>query len=80
MNSENCQQLTTIDIQESDLSDCLNFFTQPLLNLIESGSSIFDDLELVSSLPQKLERFSLLLDLVGTECVKQIWQPDTNAQ
>lgn len=57
-------------VTDQDLLDVVNFFNRPLHALIAEVSKTTSDLELVRSTTQGIENICLLLDLVGTECIK----------
>ncbi|ACY41148.1 protein UL91 [Wood mouse herpesvirus] len=57
-------------VTEQDLLEVATFFNRPLRDLIAEVSKTTSDLELVRSTTQGIENICLLLDLVGTECIK----------
>ncbi|AAK07948.1 unknown [Bovine gammaherpesvirus 4] len=66
-------------LTEKDFSDCKHFFSQPLKHLIDDGSRALNDIDLNKTVIHNLERLSLLLDLVGTECLSKVTK-STDAQ
>ena len=62
--------MSTSALSDTDFAACEKFFSQPLPALIRQACVALDGLELTEASSYKLERLTLLLDLIGTECVK----------
>nr|UTK45523.1 protein UL91 [Equid gammaherpesvirus 5]UTK45603.1 protein UL91 [Equid gammaherpesvirus 5]UTK45682.1 protein UL91 [Equid gammaherpesvirus 5]UTK45760.1 protein UL91 [Equid gammaherpesvirus 5] len=64
-----------MSLEEKDFSDCLEFFARPLPELLSGlvagslGEARADPKE---SLGRRAERAAVVLELTGTECIKEV--------
>nr|BEG23100.1 homolog of EHV2 ORF30 protein UL91 [Macronycteris gammaherpesvirus 1] len=61
-----------MSVTEKDFCECENFFAQPLPKLLEICINSLHNLGQIESLSQQVEKASLFLELVGTECIKEV--------
>ncbi|AZB49202.1 hypothetical protein [Phascolarctid gammaherpesvirus 1] len=59
-------------ILDSDFSDCEQFFSKSLPDLISDTASSLSSLRTTDSPFQRLELICTVMDIVGTECMREV--------
>lgn len=61
-----------MSLTEEDFDECLAFFAQPLPKILSICTDSLHNLGQSNSIAHQIERVSLFLELVGTECIKEV--------
>ncbi|AMA67385.1 protein UL91 [Vespertilionid gammaherpesvirus 1] len=57
---------------DEDFEECQLFFSQSLPDLIAQFASSLSDIDHGQSVSQQVEKLGMFLDLIGTECIKEV--------
>nr|CAC84325.1 hypothetical protein [Saimiriine gammaherpesvirus 2] len=66
-------------ISEEDFKNCQAFFTKPLPILVSEISKSLANIDFIDTASQQVDQLGIFLDLIGTECFKEVLCPHTSA-
>ncbi|UTM04494.1 protein UL91 [Equid gammaherpesvirus 2] len=61
-----------MSLVESDFEECLEFFSRPLPELLDGLLASLGEVGNLDSQGQRVEKAALVLELTGTECVREV--------
>ncbi|AAC95556.1 orf 30 [Ateline gammaherpesvirus 3] len=66
-------------VSEEDFKNCQTFFSKSLPILVSEVSKSLSNIDLVDTTGQQIDQLGLFLDLIGTECFKEVLCPHISA-
>lgn len=72
--------ISQMSITETDFQNCQLFFAKTLPEIIKVGSDNLSGFRTCDTAPQRIETLCLILDIVGSECIKEATMAETIPQ